>query len=29
VVMSGKTYLSHDVAEIVVKNYVSSSQPAE
>jgi DNA-binding NarL/FixJ family response regulator len=29
VVMSGKTYLSHEVAEIVVKTYVSSSQPAE
>ena len=29
VVMSGKTYLSHEVADIVVKDYVSSSQPAE
>jgi len=25
VVMSGKTYMSHEVAEIVVKNYVTSS----
>lgn len=29
VVMSGKTYLSHEVTDIVVKDYVSSSQPAE
>ena len=29
VVMSGKTYLSHEVADIVVKDYVSSSQPVE
>jgi len=29
VVMSGKTYLSHEVADIVVKDYVSSSQPTE
>jgi two-component system response regulator NreC len=28
-VMSGKTYLSHEVTDIVVKDYVSSSQPAE
>ncbi|OGR08378.1 MAG: DNA-binding response regulator [Desulfobacca sp. RBG_16_58_9] len=29
VVMSGKTYLSHEVTDIVVKDYVSSSQSAE
>ena len=29
VVMAGKTYLSHEVADIVVKDYVSSSQPTE
>jgi DNA-binding NarL/FixJ family response regulator len=28
-VMSGKTYLSHEVTDIVVKDYVSSSQPVE
>jgi two-component system response regulator NreC len=28
-VMSGKTYLSHEVTDIVVKDYVSSTQPAE
>jgi DNA-binding NarL/FixJ family response regulator len=29
VVMSHKTYLSHEVADIVVKDYVSSNQPGE
>jgi two-component system response regulator NreC len=29
VVMSNKTYLSHEVADIVVKDYLSSSQPQE
>jgi two-component system response regulator NreC len=29
VVMSHKTYLSHEVADIVVKDYLSSNQPGE
>jgi DNA-binding NarL/FixJ family response regulator len=29
VVMSHKTYLSHEVADIVVKDYLSTTQPAE
>jgi two-component system response regulator NreC len=29
VVMSNKTYLSHEIADIVVKDYLASSSPAE